>query len=130
MNEYTEKDVDQLVERVQQLVTDYHTLNVDVTKVKGDTESKLEMLTREFKHLSERIPEKLQETLIRATLTLETLVTNVKQIGIDMKADYVGRTEFEVLKTEHDQIKKLMWGFIAMVLTAVVGGVIALLFKG
>jgi uncharacterized protein YoxC len=123
------RDVDQLVDRTQKLVDQYHELNVDVTKVKSDVDGRLATFSQEIMRLADRIPEKMNEKMIQVTLTLDQLVRDVKQIGEDLKADYVSRTEFEVLKVEHDQIKKLMWGFIAMVLTAVAGGILALLFR-
>lgn len=129
-NEQIEKDMDAVFERTQQLVNDYHAVTLDVAKLKGDVDGKLTAFATELKHLSDRIPEKLSEDMIRVSLSLDQLVKDVKKIGDDLQKDYVNRTEFEVLRVEHDQIKKLIWGFIAMVLSALAAGVIALVFRG
>jgi hypothetical protein len=120
-----EKDVDAVFERTQKLVDQYYALNLDVTKIRADVDGRLTTLTQELKHLSERIPEKLNEDMLRVSITLAQLVADVKQIGEDLKQDYVSRTEFEVLKVEHDQLKKLAWGLIATVLTALITGAVA-----
>lgn len=88
----------------------------------GDLTTRMQSLVNQW-HESNIVQE-------RGVIKLEQLTKEVHELREDLKADYVGRTEFEILKVEHDQIKKLTWGFIAMVLTAVVGAIIALVFKG
>lgn len=129
-NEQLEKDMDAVVARTQQLVDEYHAISLDVTRLKGDVDGKVAGIASELKHLADRIPEKLSEDMIRMSLALDQLVKDVRKIGDDLRQDYVNRVEFEVLRVEHDQIKKLVWGFIAMVLTALAAGVIALVFRG
>jgi hypothetical protein len=130
MSEITEKELDQVVDRVQKLVDQYHEQNVAIATMRGEMDIRLHSFSQELRGITERIPAHLSEQVIGFALKLDELMRNVRNWNEGLKTDYVGRTEFEILKVEHDQIKRLMWGFIAMVLTAVVGGVIALVFKG
>jgi hypothetical protein len=95
-----------------------------------ETEIELNKLSQTVVHLTDRIPEKLSEKLIEMKLLLDQVSRDIKELQGDLLKDFVSRTEFEKLKVEHDQIKQLTYGFIVMVLLAVVGGVIALVVKG
>jgi hypothetical protein len=102
----------------------------DNLEFQRDIEIRLNTLAQEQKGLADRIPEKFPEQLLKLGFAIEQLTKDVKSLGEDLKADYVSRAEFVVLKTEHDKMKKLIWGFVIMVLVAVVGAVIALAVKG
>lgn len=96
-----EKDLTSVVGQVQTLVNQYHTLS------------------KELAHVSDKIPEDLDKRIIKMELQLEQIVKDVEN-------QFVTRTEFAVYQVEHGQMKKLMWGFIIMVLTSVVGTLLAL----
>jgi hypothetical protein len=70
--------------------------------------------------LISRIPDDFANQWIRLGLEVET-------IGRKIDADFVKRVEFVVLKTEHDQIKKLVYGFILTVLACFLGGLLVML---
>lgn len=75
--------------------------------------------------LAARIPADFDKRLITVELQLSRIIKDLENMGIQ----YIHRTEFEILKVEHTQIKQLVWGFIVMVLTAVVGGLITLIVR-
>lgn len=52
----------------------------------------------------------------------EKLNRDVKEIKDGLKADFITRSEFE-------PIKRLVYGFVAMILVAVIGAVIALVIR-
>ena len=124
------RDMDQVVERTQKLVDQYHEVTVDLAKVRQEADSRVATLAQEFVKISSRIPEKLNEKIIEMHLTLGNLATEVKQLHEDLKQDYVNKREFDVLKVEHDQVKRLVYGFVTLALTALAVGLIALVFKG
>lgn len=94
-------DHEDLVERVQKLIDQYHALSAELSRV------------------GNKIPDGMDKRIIKIELQLEQLLK-------DVESKFVERTEFEVLKVEHNQIKKLVWGFIMLVLTSVVGALLAL----
>lgn len=94
-------DHEDMVARVQKLVDQYHDLSKEVT------------------HVSDKIPENLDKRIIKIELQLDQLIKDVED-------EFVTQTEFAVYKVEHSQMKKLMWGFIVMVLTSVIGALLAL----
>jgi hypothetical protein len=67
-----------------------------------------------------RIPDDFSNQWIRLGIEVET-------IGKKLDSDFVKRVEFAVLQTEHDQIKKLVYGFILTVLACFLGGLLVLL---
>ena len=99
-------------------------------KIQTDTEVRLATLAGEVQNLAQRIPDKLSESMVELSLKMDQLIKDMERVRKDLEADYVSQSEFSVLKVEHDQIKKLIWGFIAMVLIAVSGAVIALVVRG
>ena len=101
-----------------------------IVKIQTDTEVRLATLAVEVQAIAQRIPDKINETLVGLSLKMDQLIKDMERVRKDLEADYVNQTEFSILKLEHDQIKKLVWGFIAMVLTAVMGAVIALVVRG
>lgn len=94
-------DHEDMVGRVQKLVDQYHDLSKEVA------------------HVSDKIPENLDKRLIKIELQLE-------QVLKDIEDEFVTQTEFATYKVEHAQMKRLMWGFVIMVLTSVVGALLAL----
>ena len=124
------RDMDQVVECTQKLVDQYHEVTVDIAKVRQEADNRVATLAQEFVKISSRIPEKLNEKIIEMHLTLGNLATEVKQLHEDLKQDYVNRREFDVLNVEHDQVKRLVYGFVTLALTALAVGLIALVFKG
>jgi hypothetical protein len=94
-------DHEDMVARVQKLVNQSHSVNL------------------ELERLTSRIPPNLDARVIKIELQLERLIK-------DVESEYVSKTDFEVLKVEHAQMKHLMWGFVALVLTTVVGALLAL----
>jgi DNA anti-recombination protein RmuC len=123
------KDLDAVVERTQKLVDQYHEQNVELIEVKESINGRLNTVSQEIQHLMGRIPDKLNERLIEMKLSLDRLTTDVNKIGDDLKADYVSRTDFEILKVEHEQIKKLVYGFITLVLVGLLTAASGLVFK-
>jgi len=94
------------------------------------TEIELNSLGQKVTALTVRVPEKLSEKLLEMKMLLDQVARDIKELKEDFNKDYVSRAEFGILKVEHDQMKKLMWGFIVLVLTAVVSAILALIFKG
>ena len=97
-----EKDLSSVVSQVQKLVGQYHDMRLEVS------------------HLSEKIPENLDVRMIQMELQL-------KQILADLESQYVSQKKFERYKVEHDQMRYLMYGFIIMIMTSVVGAWLALI---
>jgi len=94
-------DHEDLVARVQKLVDQYHVLSKEVT------------------HISDKIPVDLDKRIISIEFQLERIVK-------DIESEFITQKDFAVYKVEHAQMKRLMWGFVIMVLTSVVGAVLAL----
>jgi hypothetical protein len=95
-----------------------HKLSNDVAAVSGD----ILKIETEILHLTERIPLDLGVRLVRFEMKID-------EISKQLAADFVKRMEFEVLKVEHEQMKKIIYGFVAIILIAVVGAVVALVVK-
>lgn len=124
------RDVDQVVDRTQKLVDQYHGVTSDIARVRSDVDGRINVLAQEIVKLTARIPDKLNDKIIEMHLTLGQLAAEVKQLHEDLKQDYVNKREFVVLKVEHDQVKRLVYGFVTLALTALAVGLIALVFKG
>ena len=99
-----EKDLTSMVGQVQKLVEQYHEVKMQVGR------------------LSDKIPDQLDERLI-------TIELQLKQILCDMETQYVTQKEFAEYKVEHLQMKRLMWGFLFMVMTSVIGAWLALVVQ-
>ena len=97
-----EKDLTSVVSQVQKLVDQYHELTKDVG------------------HLSDKIPPELDKRLVTIEIQLDRIVK-------DIETQYVTQREFETYKLEHNQMKHLMWGFLIMIMTSVVGAWLALI---
>lgn len=95
-----------------------HKVANDVTELHGEFVD----IDNELKILTNRIPTDLTDRLIRFEIALNGITKQLTE-------DFVKRVEFEVLKVEHEQIKKIIYGFVAIVLLAVVGAVVALVVK-
>jgi uncharacterized protein YqgV (UPF0045/DUF77 family) len=99
-----EKDLSSVVAQVQKLVEEYHEVKLQVGR------------------LSDRIPEALDERMIRMEFQLQ-------QILKDVETEYVTQKEFAEYRVEHLQMKRLMWGFLFMVMTSVIGAWLALVVQ-
>jgi hypothetical protein len=97
-----EKDLSSVVSQVQKLVDQYHDIRFEVS------------------HLSEKIPENLDVRIIQMELQLKQIIDN-------LESQYVSQKEFERYKVEHAQMRYLMYGFIVMIMTSVVGAWLALI---
>jgi cytochrome c biogenesis protein ResB len=104
-------EIKTLRDRAHKFANDFMGLTNDVTVIES-----------EVKMLSERIPLDLGVRLVRFEMKLD-------EINKQLAADFVKRLEFEVLKVEHDQMKKIIYGFVAIVLLAVVGALVAIVVK-
>lgn len=68
------------------------------------------------------IPDDLLVRLVAIEMTLEHMHATIKE-------DYVKRPEWEVLRTEHDQIKRIVYGTVATLLTGILAALFALVVK-
>ena len=87
-----------------------------------DLERGLAGALADIEKITERIPVDLATRFIRFEMKLDHL-------SVQIASDFVKRTEWEVLRTEHDQMKKLIYSTVGLILMAVVGAVIAMVVK-
>lgn len=73
-------------------------------------------------HIEGRLPEKLGESLILISLKLDNAIRDISDLKSLVRADLVNRAEF-------DPIKKIVYGMVGLILTAVVVALIALVVK-
>jgi hypothetical protein len=104
---------DSLIERHEQEFTNLR----QQAKEQTSTTSKLAV---QIQTLINLIPEEFNEKWIR-------LQIEVEGISEKLNENFVKRTEFEVMKVEHDQIKKLVYGFIITVLGCFLAGLLVIL---
>lgn len=79
-------------------------------------------LTGSLTNLSERIPVDLASKLLTIDMELKNLSGLVTR-------NYVSREEFLTVKMEHEQIKKLVFGFIGLAMVAIVSGMLGLILR-
>jgi len=72
--------------------------------------------------LSDRIPHTLGADLVAVSIGLKVVVTELDAVKSLVRSDLVGRQEFE-------PVKRLVYGMVGLVLTAVIVALIALVVK-
>ena len=95
-----------------------HKVANEVTGVIGE----IAKIETDILHLTERIPLDIGVRLVRFEMKMD-------EISKQLTSDFVRRTEFEVMKVEHEQMKNIIYGFVTIILLAVVGAVVALVVK-
>jgi ribosomal protein L16 Arg81 hydroxylase len=79
----------------------------------------LSAIDKKLSALVQDIPHDFKERF----LTVEAKVSHIAET---LDKNYVSRNEFVVLKTEHDQIKTLVYGFIVTVVVGFIGTLLVL----
>jgi len=74
---------------------------------------------RAWDHIETRIPEKLGETLVGISVKLDHAIGDIGSLKTLIREDFVSRHEF-------DPVKKVVYGMVGLVLTAVLAALIAL----
>lgn len=97
-------------------------IRTEQLKMDGDIESVQKTVNDAIMAMG-RLSDKIPEDLPRRLLTIELTLT---QVAENVKSNFVTKTEFEVLKVEHDQVKKIVYGFITVTLLAVITALLAL----
>lgn len=79
-------------------------------------------IERAVAHIEAGLPEKLGESIILISLKLDNAIRDIADLKTLVRADLISRTEF-------DPIKKIVYGMVGLILTAVVVALIALVVK-
>lgn len=116
--QYVESHITRDAEEIKTLRDRSHKTANEITSVAGEVDK----LGTELTHLVDRIPMDIGLRLVRFEMKID-------EISKQLAADFVKRTEFEVMKVEHEQMKKIIYGFVTIVLLAVVGAIVALVVK-
>jgi hypothetical protein len=99
-----EKDLSSVVDQVQTLVIQFHEMSTVVAR------------------LADRVPEGLAGKLLTIDFELQSLADTLGK-------QYVSRDDFIELRTEHRTVKRLVYGFVGVVLMAVAVALVALVVK-
>jgi len=76
-------------------------------------------LIADMQHLMDRIPEHLGADIARLSGKIDTAVRDLDDLKRMLRADFVTRAEL-------DPIKRLVYGVVGLILTAVIGGLLGL----
>lgn len=113
-----EKELNTLRERSHKIANEFtvseNKLTTTITKL---TETFVE-LQAEYSLISNRIPKDLVEQLIRFEMKIDGVLNSYDQ--------FVAKSEWMVLKNEHELLKKLIFSAVGMILLAVIGTIITL----
>jgi hypothetical protein len=126
-------------ERTHALANESLLLRGDVTRVREDVKATAEQvhdatsiihthdmtvsrIETELKGLIARIPVSLGADLALMGLQLKTAIADIEALRVLIKADFVHRSEFE-------PIKRVVYGVVSLILTAVILGLLALVVK-
>lgn len=104
----TAGDLAQVRDRQSELTRDF----ADLRKSVDDT---AQLVTT----LSGRIPDDLEKRLITIELMLQHLSKGIQ-------TEFVSRTEFEIMKVEHVQMRRLVYGFVGLALVSIIGALLGL----
>lgn len=92
-----------------------HALSNELMLVKGDMKASLQ-------HLETLIPERLGEQMVGLSIKLDNAIRDIAELKGIVRADFISRHEF-------DPIKKIVYGMVSLILTAVVVALIALVVR-
>jgi len=79
-------------------------------------------LTADMQHLMDRIPEHLGADIARLSGKIDTAVRDLDDLKRMLRADFVTRSELE-------PIRRLVYGVVGLILTAVIGGLLGLVIQ-
>jgi hypothetical protein len=99
-----EKDLSSVVDQVQSLVNRFHEMAMQISR------------------LADRVPEGLARRLVVIDVELKNLADTLSK-------QYVSRDDFIELRTEHRTVTRLVYGFVGVILMAVVVALVALVVK-
>jgi uncharacterized membrane-anchored protein len=114
-----QKDLDMVVSQVQKLTDEYHALQLTASEERAGLRKSVEEVRAIAQSVCVKIPDNLEKRLVTIELQLQRVIK-------DTEEEFVKKMDFVALQVEHNQIKRLVWGFIIMVLTSVIGGLLAL----
>lgn len=92
-----------------------HALSNEILTVRGDMKVGLQ-------HLETLIPERLGEQLVGLSIKLDNAIRDIGELKGIVRADFISRHEF-------DPIKKIVYGMVSLILTAVVVALITLVVR-
>jgi len=88
----------------------------------ADLQKELAVVSGEMWRVAERIPEDL-------AARLTTMEVVLKGLADDVHKNFVSREEFALLKSEHINVRNLVYGFVGVILLAVISALVALVLK-
>lgn len=109
--EHARDGVEEIRKQLAASVADLHRHDISYERVEA-----------ELRGLSDRIPHTLGADIVAVTIGLKVVVGELDAVKSLVRADLVGRQEFE-------PIRRLVYGMVGLVLTAVVVALIALVVK-
>lgn len=86
--------------------------------VKAD-ELRLERLISDMEHLMDRVPEHLGADIATLSGKVTTAIRDLDELKTIIRSDFVTRAEL-------DPIRRLVYGVVGLILTAVIGGLLGL----
>lgn len=110
-SERVKEDIAELAGAVEKAVTELHKHDVSYERLESG-----------LRGVAERIPHTLGADLVSLSIGLKVVVTELDAVKSLVRSDLIGRQEFE-------PIKRLVYGMVGLVLTAVVVALIALVVK-
>lgn len=106
------QEIKTLRERSHKMADEITALNLDAAEKFNDVQKQVATVSGELWRIAERIPEDLPARLLKLELMLTNLASNVE-------SKFVTRNEFTVVLTEHEQLKKVVFGAISLAITAI-----------
>lgn len=87
-----------------------------------DVQKEIAVISGEMWRIAERIPEDL-------AARITTMEVVLKGLADDVHKNFVTREEFSSLRSEHNNIRNLVYGFVGVILLAVISALVALVLK-
>lgn len=117
-----EEEIKLLRDRAHKVANDLMKANLTAVETAASLQKELTEIRGHTHRLSEKIPDDISVRLVRLELKLDALTAS-------HASDFVKRGEWEVLRSEHDQMKRLIYGFVSVILLSVIGALVALVLK-
>lgn len=121
-----------LANQVQTVTQDEARLKEDVVAVKSELHDAVadlhehdvavSRIETQLQALMGRVPVTLGADLATLTLQLKTAITDIDSVKALVKSDFVHRTEFE-------PVKRIVYGMVTIILTAVIVALVALVVR-
>jgi hypothetical protein len=104
----------------------------EIAKIKEETSGgtrKIALLESDVRLLLDRIPQGIAISLREVQMKVDQALVGIASLDRKVSEGYVARGEFETLRTEHDLVKRLVFGTVALILTAVITALVYLVVK-